>query len=229
MYGVFSFSDDTNPFIEITANGRPLKKDMLIRSNPSIALLLQDENGIDLQNTFQAKLNGTPIAMEDLTIPDSITNANSIALLATPDLEKGVHTLDVEVADVNGNISSTSITFNVSADNQLIVHGNYPNPFSDRTIISYTASFSNRMDKLSVKIYSVSGHLIRSKILQPPEDETDDILDTGYHELEWDGTDDDGNQVANGVYFVLIKAKFNDTFEDKTYSFTKKLKVARLK
>ncbi|MCB0284238.1 MAG: hypothetical protein KDF60_16745 [Calditrichaeota bacterium] len=229
LYAVFSFTDETNPFIEITANGRPLKKDMLIRSNPSIAMLLQDENGIDLQNSFQARLNGAPISLEDLTIPDSLSNANSIAVLATPELEKGVHTLDVEVADVNGNVSSTSITFSVSANNQLIVHGNYPNPFSDRTIISYTASFSNRMDNLSVKIYSVSGHLVRSKILSPPEDETDDILDTGYHELEWDGSDDNGNQVANGVYFVVIKAKFKDTFENKTYSFTKKLKVARLK
>ena len=164
LYAVFSFNDETNPYIEITANGRPLKKDMLIRSNPSLAFLLQDENGIDLQNTFHASLDGQPISKDDLRMPDSIANANSIAILATPDLDKGNHTLDVEVADVSGNPSTTSISFSVSADNQLIVHGNYPNPFSERTIISYTASFSNRMDKLSVKIYSVSGHLIRSKI-----------------------------------------------------------------
>ncbi|MCK5526669.1 MAG: hypothetical protein KAJ05_05930, partial [Candidatus Latescibacteria bacterium] len=27
-----------------------------------------------------------------------------------------------------------------------------------------------------------------------------------YHELEWDGSDDDGNELANGVYFCRVKA-----------------------
>ncbi|NOG47424.1 MAG: hypothetical protein HND50_19435 [Calditrichaeota bacterium] len=233
QYGVFVFDDQKNPFIEITANGRSLRNDVLLSANPSIAILLQDENGIDLENTFSVLLNDNEISKNDLTIPDSIESANSIAVLATPELEKGSHTLEVKVADINGNLQSIQRTFSVSSANDLVIHGNYPNPFTNETIISYTASISvGRMDKLSIKIYSVSGHLVRSEPLTSPDNfeniEAGDHLRPDYHELLWDGTDDNGNDVANGVYFVVLKATFKDN-SNNTFRVNKKLKVARLK
>ena len=77
LYGVFIFDDDKKPFIEITANGRSLRNDVLLSANPSIAILLQDENGIDLENSFSVQLDGNEISKDDLTIPDSIESANT--------------------------------------------------------------------------------------------------------------------------------------------------------
>jgi hypothetical protein len=39
----------------------------------------------------------------------------------------------------------------------------------------------------------------------------------------WDGTDEGGNEVANGVYFAMFKARFEDKEKQQI------LKVAKLK
>ena len=231
LYGVFSFKDQKAPVIEITANGRPLRDNMLVRSKPALAILLQDENGIDLSNHFSIKVDGTDFDSNELTLPDSITNPNAISLLLTPEFEKGAHNLEIETADINGNIQAVSKAFLVSSDNDLVVHGNYPNPFEQTTIISYTNSFTGPLDDLAIKIYTVSGHLVRSKQLHAPDNvQTDEkLLDTGYHEVEWDGIDDGGNEVANGVYFVTIRARYTEKITGKKFDITKKIKVARLR
>ncbi len=230
LYGVFSFKDSKAPQIEITANGRPLRNNMLVRSRPALAFLLQDENGVDLNGSLEIKLDNVVLENTDIVLPDTIESANSIAVLLAPEFERGNHSLNISISDINGNVQQVERVFSVSASNDLIVHGNYPNPFAESTIISYTNSFTGPLTRLSVRIYSVSGHLIRSKQLHAPNNvESDDkLLDTGYHELEWDGSDDDGNDVANGVYFALIKAEFEDQFTGKKFNVTKKLKIARL-
>jgi flagellar hook assembly protein FlgD len=79
------------------------------------------------------------------------------------------------------------------------------------------------IDHLSIKIYSSSGRLVRSKMLSLDETIPDDnILEPNYHELIWDGTDDDGNPVANGVYFAIFKGRY------KNKTVKRMLKIARL-
>ncbi len=46
-----------------------------------------------------------------------------------------------------------------------------------------------------IKIYTVSGKLI--KTLYSP-------VNIGYNQIFWDGRDDDGDEVANGVYFYKL-------------------------
>ena len=231
MYAVFSFRDEKDPLIEITANGRPLRDESLIRANPTIAFLIQDDNGIDFENSFRVTLNNSDLNREELIYPDTLIDANSIAVHFMPQLNQGVHNLSVSAADINGNLVTQNITFAVSNNNELTIFGNYPNPFTEKTIISYRNDFSDKLEKLSVRIYSVSGHLVRKEMLPAPFDveEYEDLLETGYHELEWDGTDDSGTDVANGVYFVVVKAKFTDPFTKKEFNISKRLKVARLK
>jgi flagellar hook assembly protein FlgD len=128
------------------------------------------------------------------------------------------------VADINGNESTRETLFRVSDGFDLIVYGNYPNPFTDKTIISFDVINNNIIDDLKVKIYTISGRLIRSGVLELDETFPDDnILDVGYHELIWDGTDEDGFEVANGVYFATIEAKV------KAKTIKRTLKIAKLK
>lgn len=230
LYAVFISGDKNKPSIEITANGRPLSNNGLVKSNPSIAFLLQDEGGIDFNNTFKVLLDDQPIPSDQLTIPDSINNASSIAVSASPQLKEGTHWIDVFISDLNKNEASVHVTFKVSAENQFVVYGNYPNPFQTTTTIAYYNNFGNNLSKLETKIYTVSGQLIRSKMLDPPEGTTDyDPTNIFYGELVWDGTDDDGTEVANGVYFVVIKAEYIQDFPHRKINFKKILKVAKLK
>ena len=144
LYSIFYNSDDKEPYIEISSNGRPLYKDLLVVRRPIISILLQDESGVNLNNSFTLRLddqilvlNGLPLDPDAVNYPDSLENSKSISILATPELEAGEHTLSVDIADVNGNFSSKEVIFRVSADFDIVVYGNYPNPFTDATVISY--------------------------------------------------------------------------------------------
>ena len=206
--------------IEITVNGRILHDNMLVPLNPSLAFIIQDENGIDLTSGINVYIDDQKLTTEELSIPDTVQNANAVALTAKPKLSSGNHMLLAEVTDTFGNRLEKSLSFKVTEDFELQIFGNYPNPFEDFTVISFLILSDNVLDDFSLKIYTVAGRQIRE--IKNPQG-SDEIWDPGYHEIEWDGRDQDGKLVANGVYFALIKA----TREDKTYEET--MKIAKLK
>jgi hypothetical protein len=219
-YALFHIEDTKSPVIEITVNGRILHDDMLVPQNPSMAFILQDENGVDLMTGFKVYIDNEQVSEEDLNVPDSVQNANAISLTAKPVLSTGRHDLRVEVSDAFGNYTEKTVAFKIADGFEVQVYGNYPNPFEDTTIFSFLVVAGDLLDHFSLKIYTVSGRKIR-EIKQPQG--SDEIWDPGYHEIEWDGRDDDGALVANGVYFALIKADF----EGRTFEQT--MKVAKLK
>jgi hypothetical protein len=219
-YALFQVEDVKKPVIEITVNGRILHDNMLVPLNPSLAFILQDENGVDLTSGFNIYIDDQKLSGEELNVPDSVQNANSIALIAKPQLSAGNHTLRTEVADAFGNTLDKTLSFRVAGSFDLQIYGNYPNPFEESTVISFLILANNVLDNFSLKIYTVAGRQIRE--IKNPQG-SDEIWDPGYHEIEWDGRDQDGRLVANGVYFALIRAKLADK------SFEETLKIAKLK
>jgi hypothetical protein len=191
---------------------------MYLVEKPDISIIVQDENGIDLENSLVVRIDNNQLPSEDINRPEYIENPNTISLLTSPLFEQGRHTIEVEVGDVNGNITSTTVEFLVSTEFDLKVYGNFPNPFAKETRIAYTTTID--LDELSVKIYTTSGRLIRTRMLNI--DSNDDILSIGYHEIIWDGTDDDGNQVANGIYYCIFSGK------NGSESVSHTIKMARL-
>jgi hypothetical protein len=77
---------------------------------------------------------------------------------------------------------------------------NIPNPFNPETDISYALP-SDCQVKLS--IYNVTGQKVRTLV--------DDHQTAGYKTVHWNGKDEDGKEVASGVYFCKIQA---GTFTD---------------
>lgn len=70
-----------------------------------------------------------------------------------------------------------------------------PNPFTDATVISYSAPSSAGV---LIEMYDVNGRLVRT--LESAR------VDAGTHHVTWDGSDDAGARVARGVYFCRINA-----------------------
>ncbi len=119
-------------------------------------------------------------------------------------LSPGEHT--VQITGVSGSRKvaiDTTIKFTVSNDLKLLSVYNYPNPFNPAKGNTYfTFQVTSLPDELQLKIYTVSGRLIR-KINQTAAE-----LTTGFNKsLSWDGRDEDGDMVANGVYLYKILVK----------------------
>jgi hypothetical protein len=220
-FALFHIEDNDEPEIEITINGRTIHQDMMIPENPRIAFILQDKNGINLSSGFSVMVDENSLPGDWINYPDSIQNANAISILATPELSAGKHNLTVSACDAKGNTTTRSVDFIITGDFQIQIFGNYPNPFTESTIIALQIISPNVLDELEVKIYTVSGRLIR-KITSLAE-YPDEQWDPGYHEIEWNGRDNDGIKVANGVYFAVLRAKL------KGESIEKTLKLAKLR
>ena len=221
QYALFLVNDSKEPVIEVTVNGRTLTERMYVPTSPNLALILQDENGIDLTRGFQVRIDEIPVTGENLVMPDSVPNANAVSILTTPKIEPGFHSLTVQVTDVNGNVATKKTDFQVASEFDLRIFGNYPNPFEDETIISFEIISDGILDEFSVKIYTISGRKIR-EIIRNTE-YPDEIWVPGYHEVKWDGLDSDGALVANGVYFAIVSGKYKGKNIEQT------LKLAKLK
>ncbi len=72
---------------------------------------------------------------------------------------------------------------------------NFPNPFNPVTRIEYNLP---RKGRLSIKVYSLRGELVRTLI--------DEVVERGPGSVTWDGTDGAGQVVASGVYFCQTQA-----------------------
>jgi hypothetical protein len=77
---------------------------------------------------------------------------------------------------------------------------NYPNPFNPETWIPYTLS---EKAYVIIKIYNISGQLIR--VLDLGEQEAGMYV-SKQEAAYWDGKNDEGEDVASGVYFYQIHA-----------------------
>lgn len=217
-FGIFTaaFSTDrTPPEVTVSVGHQFFSNGDFVPPTPRFSFLIHDEDGVNLsRKAMDIELDGQLVDPSLITVPDTVSNPTSITATVQLPVKTGSHTLQVTAQDANGNISSpVSASFVVRSDFSLRVYGAYPDPFVDKTFIAFEVTSGNPIDAVAVKIYSVSGRLVKT-IRYPSGNpmETIGLLEggtgsptaVGYHEAWWDGTDNYGNQVANGVYFYKI-------------------------
>lgn len=76
-----------------------------------------------------------------------------------------------------------------------MLYQNYPNPFNSTTTINYQLTVGSEVE---ITIYNVAGQQIRTLVKE--------TRPAGYYEVEWDGKDNTGREVASGVYIYRLKA-----------------------
>ena len=77
----------------------------------------------------------------------------------------------------------------------LVLHPSRPNPFGREASLSF--ELPTRAD-VTFDIYSVDGRLVRTLV--------DDEMDPGTVDVTWDGRDENGRRVGNGLYFMKLVA-----------------------
>ena len=74
--------------------------------------------------------------------------------------------------------------------------GNFPNPFNPETIIEFTIAIGS---KVEIEIFNIRGQKIQTLL--------DSYINAGYHQVIWHGTDENGRDVASGIYFYQMRTE----------------------
>jgi hypothetical protein len=77
------------------------------------------------------------------------------------------------------------------SDSRLIAH---PNPFNPHVSISFGLRTA---DRIRLQVFDVRGRMVRQI--------TDRRLEAGDHRLSWDGTDDGGQPLSSGIYWLCLE------------------------
>jgi flagellar hook assembly protein FlgD len=70
---------------------------------------------------------------------------------------------------------------------------NYPNPFNPKTTIAYNLK---ERSEVKIEVFNLAGQLVNVLVDQPQG--------AGTYRLEWDGHDQQGNEMASGLYFYRL-------------------------
>lgn len=78
------------------------------------------------------------------------------------------------------------------------LHQNYPNPFNPETTIRFEVpSTTQNLKDVTLRIYNSLGQLISNLYAGP--------LSGGVYEMQWDGTNDNGQRQPSGIYFLQLQ------------------------
>ncbi len=94
----------------------------------------------------------------------------------------------LHITDVPGEPAGIPTVYNLSQ--------NYPNPFNPTTQIKFDLP---KQSQVRLEIYDMLGQKVRTLI-------AGDMMDPGYYNVTWNGTNEHGNSVASGVYYYRIVA-----------------------
>jgi hypothetical protein len=90
----------------------------------------------------------------------------------------------------------------------------FPNPFNPSTQIKFNIE---KEEIVVIKVYDLLGREVKTLLNKN--------LRSGEHKLSWDGTDNNGNRVSSGTYFInMVSGDFNSTG-----SFRKSIKTVLVK
>lgn len=128
-----------------------------------------------------------------------------VSLIPGP-LEDGIYTLRITN---EGSQQPYEITFEVVNESQITNFYPYPNPFSSSVRFVFTVTGAEVPDEIKIQIMTVTGRVVR-EILQS---ELGPIrIGNNITEYAWDGKDEFGDQLANGVYIYRVLVRKNGQF-----------------
>ncbi|MFH2035977.1 MAG: T9SS type A sorting domain-containing protein [Candidatus Zixiibacteriota bacterium] len=109
---------------------------------------------------------------------------------------------DIFIFSAGDDILGIDDEFNESIlPDNLYLKQNYPNPFNPTTTIEFELT---RKSNVELTVYDILGRRVSSLINQQ--------MPVGSHSIKWDGRNQNGDNVASGIYFYKIKTdQFSDT------------------
>lgn len=216
--------DETNPILDVTFDGFHILDGDVVSPNPMISIKMRDDNPfVSKSDTtgfhISLRLPGEESQFQRINfsdprlnyVPASENSDFEIEYQPGP-LEDGIHTIQIRAEDVTGNQAGAEpfeINFEVITESTVTHFYPYPNPFSTNCRFVFTLTGSEIPDQLKIQIMTVSGRVVR----EITQDEIGPIrIGNNITSYAWDGRDEYGDQLGNGVYFykVLINSNGNE-------------------
>jgi hypothetical protein len=232
--------DNINPVLDVTFDGQHIFSNDIISAKPDIAITLKDDNRYQpLNDTNDLNIyllypgSGVPVRInydnQILTFyPADSVNAskgnNKAQAVFKPNLtQDGTYQLLVKDQDLSGNHSSnqdryitttnTNTYYDYKMQFQVINKSmitnvlNYPNPFTTATHFVFTLTGSQLPDFMKIQIMTIRGVVVKEVTM----DELGPIhIGTNVTTYAWDGHDQFGSQLANGIYFYHVITRMNN-------------------
>ncbi|MBD3383430.1 hypothetical protein GF407_00765 [candidate division KSB1 bacterium] len=201
--------DTIKPAIRFAFDGREIPEGDWVSTRPHIQIKIFDNHNTTYSDTSnihvfldQHRINFSDSERLFLSPPSS---ASMNALVEYyPQLTAGNHSLGVLVQDGGKNQADAVAYFKVTDELKFLNLMNYPNPVFEETDFTFELT---RPAQVSIKIYTVAGKLL--SILQPQ------YCPVGFNHFHWDAKDQEGDELANGVYlYKAIARGENDNAEE---------------
>lgn len=232
-YAIHNFyvrSDKAAPLLDVTFDGIHILNNDIVSAKPHILIQLKDEN------RFLA-LDDTSLLRVQVRYPDGTVKTfafNTDTLRFTPSslasggtdntatvdfnpsfLEDGDYELIVSGRDKSGNNSGQTtykVGFKIINKPMISNMFNYPNPFTTSTAFVFTLTGSDIPQNIRIQILTITGKVVREITkaeLGPVR------IGRNVTEFKWDGTDQYGQRLANGVYLYRVITNLNGKSLDK--------------
>ena len=206
--------DSIGPEISAYLNDEQFIDGGISNEEPVLFIKLFDESGINtvgngIGHDLMAILDeesANPIILNDYYTSDLNTYQSGQVKYPFTTLDPGQHTISVKAWDVNNNSSDVKISFTVQAAETPLVKRlyNYPNPFSTSTEFMLEHNQSCEVMDVQIQIYTIGGRLVKTIQNQV---NTQGFTTRG---LFWDGRDEYGDRLANGVYIYRLQYQNSD-------------------
>ncbi len=220
-------SDDKNPILDVTFNGRHILNGDIVDPSSDVLITLKDDNEFlimdDISDTTLFGVYLTDPNGLQVRIPFVDNTGTTIMQWLPADAQSkrfkivwpseftndGTYQLFVQGADRSGNLSGDleyKVSFEVVHESSITQMMNYPNPFTTSTRFVFTLTGSQEPDEVLIQIMTVSGRVVR----EITEDQLGQIyIGRNITDYEWDGTDEFGDPLANGVYLYTVKVQID--------------------
>ncbi len=224
-------TDKIKPLLDVTFDGVHILNNDIVNAKPQVVVKLKDESKyLLLDDTSMVTINlqypdghlkrfsfGTDTLR---FIPAASGSGNEARVEFNPTLlTDGDYQLIVKGKDKKNNPAgevSYSVNFKVINKPMITNMFNYPNPFTTSTAFVFTLTGSEVPQNLRIQIMTITGKIVRDitkEELGPLH------IGRNITEYKWDGTDQYGSKLANGVYLYRVITNLNGKSLDKFQTY----------
>ncbi len=229
---LFVKGDEINPLMDVTFDGTHILSGDIVSARPHIQIKLKDESKFRL-------LNDTSLMTVKVKYPNGVVKQfrfdnDTVRFTPAVNTEDNTATIDfrpsfTEVFNEEGDFYELIVSGKDASDNPagkidysvefMVISKpmisnllNYPNPFTTSTAFVFTLTGTEVPTNFKIQILTVTGKIVKEITgaeLGPIR------IGRNITEYKWDGTDQFGQRLANGVYLYRVITTLNGKKMDK--------------